>query len=115
MTSSSLEHRGSSSVGMTVICLHIMVIVLKEADLMHVGTAMSVEFDTIHQSCCCCEPLNLEQHISLTPSPHAVCSLPFSTCITETGQREATNNILLSSPACNCAANAIQRAEGFVL
>ena len=45
-----MEHRGSSSVGMTVICLHIMVIVLKdswrlEADLMHVGTAMSMEFD----------------------------------------------------------------------
>ena len=67
---------------MTVICLHIsniMVIVLKVAiaDLMHVGIAMSVEFDTIHQSCCCCEPLNLEQHIILTPSPHAVG--PFNT------------------------------------
>ena len=99
--------------GMTVICLHIMVIVLKEADLMHVGTAMSVEFDTTHQSCCCCEPLNLEQHISLIPSPHAVGPLPFSMCNIETGQREATNNILLSLPA--RAANAMQRAEGFVL
>ena len=102
---------------MTIICLHIinniMVIVLKEADLMHVGTAMSLEFDTTHQNCCCCEPLNLEQHIILTPSPHAVGPLPFSTCNIETGQREATNNILLPLPA--CAANAMQRAEGFVL
>ena len=105
---------------MTVICLHIMVSVLKdswrlEADLMHVGTAMSVEFDTTHRSCCCCEPLNLEQHISLTPSPHAVGPLPFSTCNIESGQRKllAVMNILLSSPA--YAANAMQRAEDFVL
>ena len=58
------------------------VIVLKdswrlEADLMHVGTAMSVELDTTHQGCCC-EPLNLAQRISLTPSPHAFGPLPFS-------------------------------------
>ena len=44
-----------AAAGMTVICLH-MVIVLKdswrlEADLMHVGTAMIVEFDTTHQGC----------------------------------------------------------------
>ena len=80
---------------MAFACILCMVIVLKEADLMHVGTAMSMEFDTTHQSCCCCEPLNLEQHISLTPSPHAVAvgPLPFSVCNIETGQREASNNI----------------------
>ena len=56
-----------------------MVIVLNdswrlEADLMHVGTAMIVEFDTTHQGCCC-EPL-FEQHISPAPGPHAFGSLP---------------------------------------
>ena len=108
MTSSSLigapwqqlsvhaSHLLASRVYILYSCLHIMVIVFKdfwrlEADLMHVGTAMSVKFDTTHQSCCCCEPLNLE-HISLTPSPHAVGPLPFkvSTCNIESGQREAT-------------------------
>ena len=107
-----LEHRGSSSVGMTVICLHIyMVIVLKdswrlEADLMHVGTTMSVKFNTTHQSCCCCELLNLEQHISLTPSPHAVGPFPFSTCNIESGQTEATitfycHRLLVQQMPCN--------------
>ena len=56
MTSSSLI--GAlyvAAAGMTVICLHIMVIVLKdswrlEADLMRVGTAISVEFNTIATS-----------------------------------------------------------------
>ena len=61
-----------------------MVIVLKDswrlgADLMHVGTAMIVEFDTTHQGFCY-EPLNLELQISLTHSPHAVGLLSLSTC-----------------------------------
>ena len=34
---------------------------VREADLM-LGAAMSVEFGSTHQGCCCCEPLNLEQH-----------------------------------------------------
>ena len=56
---------------------------------------------------------NVKKHT--IPVPHAVGPLHFSTCNIETGQREATNNIkfLLSSPA--CAANTMQRAEGFVL
>ena len=44
---------------------------VREADLIIIGTAMSVEFDSTHQGCCCCEPFNLEQHCSYA-SPHAV-------------------------------------------
>ena len=106
--------------GMTVISMHynIMVIVLKdssrlEADLMHVGTAMSVEFATTHQGFCC-EPLNLAQHISLTPSPNA-CSWSFTLFYMQRWKwvKGSYYNIVLSLPA--CAANAMQRAEGFVL
>ena len=49
---------------------------VREADL--IGTAMSVEFDSTHQDCCCCELLNLEQYccaIALASPPalmHAV-------------------------------------------
>ena len=61
---------------------------VREADL--IGTAMSVEFDSTHQDCCCCELLNLEQYccaIALASPPalmHAVL-LPFSTCNIESG------------------------------
>ena len=78
---------------------------------------MSVEFDSTHQSCCCCEPLNLEQHCcaiilaSLPALMHAILDgLPFSTCNIESEQSET---IVLSLLA--CAANAMQRAEGYVL
>ena len=113
-----LEHCGSADWPAWQSFHNIMVVVLKdssrlEADLMHVGTAMSVEFDTTHQGFCC-EPLNLAQHISLTPSPNA-CIWSFTLFYMQRWKwvKGSYYNIVLSLPA--CAANAMQRAEGFVL
>ena len=79
---------------------------LEAGSWLDVGTTMSVEFDTTPGAgLLLWAALNLEQPISLAPSPHA-----FTLFYIESGSSE---DIVLSLPA--CAANAMQRAEDFVL
>ena len=119
-----LEHCGSADfAGMTVISMHYGHCPqglleagswLDASCFKSVGTAMSVELDTTHQGFCCAEPLNLAQHISLIPSPHA-CSWSFTFFYMQRWKwvKGSYYNIVLSLPV--CAANVMQRAEDFVL